>query len=218
MKKTLSLLTLVIALSSSVFAQGNDVSLEGGSVNVRIFNNSDKPEDNVEGSPYLNSDFQSALINDVDKDYSVRYNAYKDQIEVKTSNDDVFILNDKSKDYKIVLVDSDLTIQKVKIEGESRYAFNVWENEELKLVRTYKVGFVPEREGDGYKASSKAKFTSPEETLYLIELDNGNTQEISNRKNKIFRTVFTKDIKDTAKERGLDPTKTEDLIELLELL
>lgn len=57
------------------------------------------PNDKVVGSQYVNSEFSYAQFSDYDKDFLMRYNAYKDIMEVKV-NDSVFALP-KNLNYEI---------------------------------------------------------------------------------------------------------------------
>ena len=84
-----------------------------------------------------------------------------------------------------------------------------------RLYKAYSVNFTPSKEANGYQSSTKPKFSDIKEDLYFYEYSTNSYQELPNSKNKIFKLLFDKELKEYAKLNNLDPSDENDLIALL---
>ena len=206
-----------LILSHSLYAQNNELALEGGMVQVRIFEDTEESKD-YEGSPYIFEDFSDARINSSKKIYKVRYNAYTDQVEVMTEDGAHFILDYSDKNYEIYFQEKGQTLKRIRFANlKESFGFILWEGDGKQLIKTYKKNFIPAKEADGYKNQTRARFTGAKEEYYLLNIKTKEAKELPGSKNKIFKEVFSKGFKDKAKSLDLDPREEGDLIELLNI-
>lgn len=216
LKSVISLIYLSIA-SSICYAQNNQAVLEGGMIQVRIFDDDEDKKD-YEGSPYLNEDFSEASINSSETTYKVRYNTYTDQVEVMTEKGAYFILDYSDKNYEIYMRESGNTIERIRFSNlKESYAFILWESDKKQLVKTYKKNFIPKQEANGYKAQTKARFTSINESYFIVNKNDNYAIEIPKSKNRIYKEIFDKSFKVKASKLDLDPSVESDLIALLNI-
>ncbi|MCF8715636.1 hypothetical protein JM658_12440 [Joostella atrarenae] len=171
----------------------------------------------VDGSPYLKGDeFTKGKILTDEKVYEnvdLRYNVYKDFIEIKVSESEIYKGSTKSN-------------FSYEVHGEKLYLMNYIDNEVKKtgylsciacskddmLLNKYtKTYYPPEEANTGYQKSKPAKFSNNEEyyiklksNLYAIPLEN-NTK-------KILSQFNNKQLDKFVKENKLNLKKEDDLI------
>lgn len=91
MKKVKLVIVVAMVLISSIVTSQRTYVEEQAFMVMRSKISLGAPEEGVHGSPYVNSDFKNAKFVNSDKEFLMRYNAFKDLIEVKV-NDSIFVL------------------------------------------------------------------------------------------------------------------------------
>ncbi len=214
--KPILLSTFLVFLGIYAQAQVGDVGLEGSqNLYIRLSSASAASYDDIQGSPYVNSTFIQAKIGTDDKDYSVRYDAYNEKMQVQLPNESIMNLN-YNPEYVVVMGDYATYVPVKYPDGKTGFARLLWQNEEgVQLLRREQIEYVAATQGNGYQGGNPAKFSPLRTSLYFMK--DGNVMPLPNGKNAIFTEVFDEDFKSKAKKEKLNPKKEEDLIQLFEL-
>lgn len=223
--KYLLLTTLTISVfTSKLTAQGagsNQALMEGGVAFLQTYDNKDR---SAIGTPYLDENFFPAKISiDNSKVYSVRYNAYSDEFEVKMAQDNIQTLNKAVENITITMVKSkelygalNYTDSKT---GLSRgyFVFLTPDNENAKLYTKRTKRFIEAKPAQtGYDVDKPAEFKDAKETYY-ISIGDGYAQEIPRKKKEISKIwpEKSKEINGFVKSNKIKTSRTEDLIKLV---
>lgn len=180
---------------------------------------------NVVGNPYTNKSFLPGKIlfknEKVDKLFLLRYNAYKDIIEVEVENGaiDNVLINEKIS----CIIGNDLYVyttykNKKNNEDETGYIKIILESDEYTLFSKQKKVFHQEKiSPDPKVASYKAKYVGIEK-FYLLDNANNTAYLLKKRKNfleRINSSSTKKIIKKFIKKERISFKKEKDLIRLL---
>lgn len=216
-KSTIIVLFALFGVIMSVNAQTSSFGVEGNQVNVRLFNEDGYKGPDVEGTPYLEEDFREVKINKDDKVYKARYNAYTDQMEIDLEASGVIILDERGKEYEIEFLDTGEKYELVKsYMPENTYGKILWENSKnQKLIKTQKIGFVPEKAANGYTPSQKAKYTNLKEDLYFYDGKSKEAVDLPRSANKKIKELFDSSAKKYIKNQNWDMNNEQDLIKAL---
>jgi hypothetical protein len=165
LKKSITFFVLLLTISFSVNAQAGRKGAEA----QMLLNKTKGSNSGVEGSPYSTSDFVSATILPINKPFLVKYDAYKDQMEVKKDGN-VLILNKHVKEYVIKLNGNNGTY-KILATPPYRalgYFFVVSENQNISLYKK-EVKNIEEEKAASYSNMSKtpAKFSKLKTEFYI---------------------------------------------------
>jgi hypothetical protein len=209
-----SLLTLFTI--NSIYAQGGRKTLESQMfINKGINSNSD-----VKGSPYLSDKFTSAIISPLNKTYSVRYNAFNDEMEVKDSNGEILIMNKTTQDYiiKMTATNQVFKILKSPLNEKLGYYSVVSENQNISLYK--KLGKKIKKGKAGSYASlekSPDQFVKTKTVYYFLQKDSKTLQKFPTNKKELL-TLFDSnkdDLKNFIKKNKIKFNKDEGLNELI---
>lgn len=213
------LLTLLTCSPLLLFGQNNQIDYSSGGTNLQVmlFNEASSKYEETEGSPYLNDNFQPATISELGSNvYQVRYDAYKEQMQVKREDGEIIVM-DKKIAYRITLSESQQTYETVRFEGkETGYGLVRWEKGNKKLLMRQQVTYLKGTASDGYNSAKPARFSSLREELYFSR-DGKTATKLPNSKKALVEELFTESFMKSDAAKGLNPKREEDLIKLLEL-
>ncbi|MEM6297324.1 MAG: hypothetical protein AAF740_01405 [Bacteroidota bacterium] len=213
--KPLYLLVILFFLGTGYsYAQ---LGLRNLSLDYRILKRVDLDYQDIKGHPFLDRNFRDAMVNK--EKYPVRYDIYKDEMQVKVEEGRVIAI-DESTNFNILFLDDSATFIPTELEnGKRGYVQLLWENEEktAALFKRYEVKYSVGSAGNGITGDKPAHFTEIKSRLYFRELKNYRLVRLPRNRKRVFQEVFGVDLRQAAKENNLDPLKESDLVELLKL-
>lgn len=201
-----------------LYAQANQLSGSDQRLEIRLFQDSSIPDtEKVEGSPYLDEDFQEAKINDRPNSYLVRYNVFNDNMQVKITDGNILILNNEARSYTITFNNKGRVYETVTFEKEGvGYAQLVWQGiggSALYVKQIIK--YTPSRENStGYGQSFPARYTRGDDIFYIKKNEAAKLIEVPSNQGKFFKQ-FGPDLKEYVKKNSLDIRIKEDLISIM---
>lgn len=222
MKKTI-LTTLILASINLCFAQ-NTLSVNGATGSQSVFDGiksttgkTFKYED-IAGSPYYNKDFAIAKIADNYEQVPVRYNSYKDEIELKKNNE-VQVLPKSSVFARIEISSPKQTIVLFETFDELSGYFFELVNDKISLYKKIKTKFVDViPAANGYASEKPANFRNLD-PVYYIKTEKGFIKKPKNQKEIIAEFPDKKDaLTAFFKSNKIKFDKDEDLIKLVTFL
>jgi len=169
-------------------AQINAVEGYGQLLDIRLFSDQNSYESDYKGTPYIYENFVEAKINDFKQTFDVRYNAEKDEFQVKTTDDKIIVLNQFQKNYSIKILDENKKYETVRYEnGDVGYAVLLWQNNDnVSLYKRERIVYSPPKEAENsYEQSKKAEFERTKDLFYYSTSDKNIVIEVPTRKNKI---------------------------------
>jgi len=178
----------------------------------------------IEGSPYLDSEFKPAKINEISETKFVRFNAFEGKIEVKEKSG-VIVLSD-SDSYVITLQDGSNKIYETRNYedefGNSQVSFFelLKDHKNYRLYLKQDITLTKAVKAEGYAKAEPAKFKGPLDTFYVLDFI-GNSQKLLPipYRMKSFLTIFPqkhKALKSFIKEHKLKTRNAEDLIKIFD--
>ena len=230
MKKALFILVLIFAVNTTVGQRINSTdhragSTDGPASDITNYKNSIEVKDeynNIEGSPYVNDSFQTALILPLNGKFTARYNAVEDLMEVKKKDGSDFILDKEanytiqfpSKTYKVFNTNGDLN------NPTFEYFIVELELKNVSLLKKETKKFYEEKvAATTYSADKPARFDKEHKTKLYIKT-NSKLEPIST-KTKRFLALFP-DQKDTIKkyikDNNISLKKEDQLLKLLKYI
>ena len=197
MKKRLLLLMLLPFLTyiNNTQAQSNQITITESlfQQNLPVFPTrlvKTKPE--IKGTVYVNNKFVAAKINNSKEFYQIRYNAFKDEMEVLGEGGLITLL-DKTKDYIIRTYDNNNKMyQTVLLEDGNRgFAISLWvDADKNSLYIKENIIFTPKRPlKNSYEKEIPATFTRSTDDFFIKKAGSTSLVKISKNK-KSFFTAF----------------------------
>ena len=167
-------LFLVAFSSSAQYGQTVLDKMDAHGTAGTLFRNKvlDKAKESVSGTPYLNDVFMPSDIAGAGATLSTRYNAYKDEVEVKYEND-TFVIPKDDRYASIRNITSNYTMELVKYTSSSNenvygYLINLMPNENVGLYRRERTIMRPAREADNsYSQRIPASYDKVGSEYYL---------------------------------------------------
>jgi len=220
MKKTIILISVFFSFSF-VFSQSRENSLESNADRfTRVFiGDKSRIPDGAEGSPYTKEEFSSAIINDSEVVYLVRYNAHRDLMEFKDKTSETFLLDIKADNIIKFNDNSGKVYHTVKYDNKRGYAIFLWTNSsnDLSLYTKENVVFTDGRKAkSSYEKDTPPKFTKLKNS-YFIKTKGESMDKLATKK-KSFFAIFKgkeKEIQQFVKKEKLKINKQKDLIEIV---
>jgi hypothetical protein len=178
-----------------------------------------------EGSPYLTANFKPAKINDIDETIWVRFDAFKEHVEIMATGSKVIILQDKTP-YSIALTDGSDKIYQTKTylnyEGSIKASFfellNSDQNYQLFLKE--KIKLYEAVKAAGYQAAAPARFKKMSPAFYFADFGKkSNHLILLPSKLKAFVALFpqqSKLMRKFIKDKRLKLDAAEDLIKIFD--
>jgi len=231
MKSTSLVLMLFLLLSFSINSQeltligghgsGNSGSGQLLSTTPVVLN------DRVDGTPYINEEFSPAVISASENNiFYVRYNAFKDEIEVKGEHNSAYSLNKYRRDITIKLLAQKKTYQNfMYVDSDDNQTFGYFVHisdpeANIKLLKKELVKFFDEKvQVTGYDTPQDAKFKRLADK-YFIKKGNENAIVIPSSR-KEFAKLFPeheKEVLSYLKSEKIKLKKEESLTQLFSFL
>ena len=175
----------------------------------------------TKGSPYIQKNYFYAFIDDLDKPFKMRYNAFSDQMEFE--RDGVIYDLDKTQ-YQLINFD-ELGKKYVIVEYSDRNKKDFGYLVELsdgkfKLYKKEKIEFVESKKsGTGFGIDSPPEYKNKKDEFFM-KLPDGSINSIPNSKGKIIDllNVDSKSVNNFFKENKISLSSENDLIQLLNFL
>ncbi len=174
-------------------------------------------------SPYLNTEFIPAKINDIRETKLVRFDVVKDRVEVKINETKVTVLDD-SLLYNIVLLDDSERIYQTRDYYDEKRNVNSSFFEVLYTDTTYglylkeRKKFIKEVKAQGYQAGSKAEFKFIRSNFYVTDFVNNSDKLLElPQSEKSFAKLFSSEAKSMLtyiKKNKLKIDNKEDLLKI----
>lgn len=178
----------------------------------------ESPDDKVVGSPYVDSEFSYAQFSDYDKDFLMRYNAYKDFMEVKIK-DSVFVLP-KNLNYEIKFKYPEKTYKLFQYTSDERVKTGLFvvvkEMATNSLLRKETVEIAPEHlPKNGFDPYKPASYKRISDTFY-VGYKNNTADELPSNKKEILALFGEKSqlVEGQAKKMKWNFKRSDDLIEI----
>jgi len=153
---------------SSILYNLNNNRLTSNAINK--IGKTDLNNNDYEGSPFLNKDFQPSTISGEGGVHLLRYNIYSDEIVLKRDND-YFLL--PKKELKSVVIGSTV----IRMINDTYYVQLSKEINSTALLKKEQVKYTPGRISDNsYSSNTTAKFSVSKVDYYLFKTD---TQQLS---------------------------------------
>lgn len=163
---------------------------------VIVRNQSNSYGPNTIGTPYMQKDFSTARIAQVNKVYLVRYNALTDEMEVKGGDDSEVLVISKQRNYEINQHANNLkyrVLEKVDSEKENDlgYYISLEDDDNISLYRKQCKKLVKKKKSSyGSSASSiTTEFKDMRCEFYIEKAHNGHAIKVPKKK-KDFLALF----------------------------
>lgn len=184
-------------------------------------------DNSINGSPYVNDKFVPArvTINDEEKIYNVRYNAYLDIIELEDENKQTFTINKSVENLTITLLDTGEVLELVKYLEEytikeSYFLHLSPPTHNVKLFKKSNIKLIPAKASfNGYDKARKATYASASDEYY-IKVGEDLAVLAPRRKKDIGKLIpeHKSEILKFVKENKIKTSREEDLKELVDYL
>ncbi|HMI08246.1 MAG TPA: hypothetical protein VK528_11910 [Flavobacterium sp.] len=188
-----NIFTAAIALMLSLPAFSQNDNSTSAKVSGTTFINPIRSKDKIQGSPYLQHMFSSAMVEKLKSKAYMRYNTFNDEFEFINTKGDTLIL-DKIEDYSSIIF----------TEGNKKYLLTAYTNTKNKLYYGYLINLY-EKNGYGLFQKENINFYEGKKARTTLEKD------MPSRYSKTDDTYFFKN-----KELGISefPDGKKDLIKL----
>lgn len=227
--KNLNTLIIVLLLPFiSAFSQQELIggqSIGGNRVNLLIDVSPVVTNESVEGSPYINEKYLPATISASEGDiFYVRYNALKDEFEVKGDNNKAYALNRYRRDLIIEILPLKKTYQVFGYYDDNQnenfgyFSYLNGLNSKITLFKKEKITFVDEQiASTSYGTNRPAKFKRWDDEFYIKLKGEKILSELPGNKKSISK-LFPKhqaDVLKYIKKNRIKTSKEEDLVQLI---
>ena len=173
----------------------------------------------IQGSAYVYEDFTDAYIKDAEGTPKVRYNAYKDDMEVKLENQ-VYIIPREPifSNIKIISTGDIIRIEKFDYKNQpyEGYLFIISEKSPIIVYKKERVEFKDfEKPRNSYADETPARFI-PQKTEFFIKIADGKITELPKNKKKLIELLPEHQLKIEAffKNNNVDLNNVADLKKL----
>ncbi|MDX1470306.1 MAG: hypothetical protein R3213_02325 [Flavobacteriaceae bacterium] len=221
MKRLKSLLFLFIGtffFSTYIsHAQRVDMATEVGFMSKSL-----SPKLEAEGSPYVNEEYLPVKVNGQDIIYSARYNAYNDEMEIKTAESENPIALDTKIDYTVTFINNNKvyrTLSYPNSRGQMLKGFlvKVYSTENYTLFMKENIKYQDKiKAKSSYQSDKPAKFVRDADVFY-VQKNDGPVKIVPNKRKEIHEIFDTNQdkIKDFIKDSKTDSDDKNDLVKLL---
>lgn len=230
------LLTSLLMLTQISFSQEG---FSGGVINQGFINRSDggrfvniniKDNPNIEGSQYLSEEFMSSKLSSMpEKIYGVRYNVFKDEMQFKGSNNELFALSKSDDSVVITFTESNVSYHLVSyiddsVEQPTKKGYFVKLNDEGPnyILKKKTVLFFAEKQSKtGYDLAKPATYKKVKDRTYIKLANKETAVLLETNKKKLVKNLFpsnSKEILSFFKSNKIKLNKDDDLIKFVMFL
>ncbi|PZU91119.1 MAG: hypothetical protein DI529_01190 [Chryseobacterium sp.] len=212
----------ILFLASSLLYAQNTAFQSNQNMNNGILRNGlydgAKSGYDIEGSPFIYINYVKAEIQNGASNILIRYNAMKDEIEVKDGAN-VYVLPKDDK-YNSIIIETGEKINLVSYTERNKtvkgYLFLIAEKNNIKLYRKDSVILTKEKEAkSSYEENRPAEYKKQKE-VYFLEANNGKIIEFPKNKNKLIDAL--PDFKNTIEKSSFNYSKEADLVKFINSL
>lgn len=155
----------------------------------------DKETENATGIPYINKAFALGNISGVEEAVLIKYNAYKDEMELNSGDDKVFILP-KEKEFNTLTLKSGTVYKFVEFDNDGKnakgYMVERFSNDNASLLKRERITLIPEKQPvNGYGSYVPPKFEKVADE-YFIQLKDKNAVAFPKNKKKVIELFPSK--------------------------
>lgn len=171
---------------------------------------------NIIGSIYINPEFSTAKISKQESNFQLRYDAYNDEMELKTLDDNRYLL--KKPELEVAFSKTSKTYRVFSNDNNNCFFVVLLKGDEISLLSKETITFNEESKPEtGYDTYSPPTLKRNQDIIY-IGYKNNTAYELPSNKKEIIALFSSKskDIKDFAKINNLNFNKKEDLIKIFE--
>jgi len=174
----------------------------------------------IQGSPYSNDEFITGAVFTTQKlqfvDVQLRYNIYNDQIEFKSTDDEVQAIATPEIIEKVVIGDLNMVYLPYSVSKKIRNGFfTVIDEGKASLFLRQEVVFVKATEPGAYKDAQPAKFEKRPD-VYFIKVGTSEAKEVDSKKELLEAFPDkTAQLEKFIKQNKIKTNKQEDLIQLV---
>ncbi|MBP7105496.1 MAG: hypothetical protein KBA83_10260 [Fermentimonas sp.] len=174
---------------------------------------------NIEGSPFIFINYVKAEIVDATNSVFIRYNAMKDEIEIKEGNN-VYVLPKEDKYSEINILETNQKLRLVTYADGKKttngYLFLLADNDNIKLYKKESVILTKHKEATNAYVESKPARYETQKAEFYIGLENGEVVEFPKNKKKLAELVPEK--KNQISESNFNFNNENELIRLINSL
>lgn len=209
---------MLLLISYSIFSQEiRNEEIINQSTSLTQFDSRSK---NLEGSQYISEEFLPAKLMNTDEIYSVRFNAYQDEMEIKRNGQDYSL--PKTFDYSITFLNDQKVYRVFEYLNNDTptkgFFVVVYKNDKISLLLKEKIILMDEvKPNTGYEKYKPPTLKREKDKLY-IAYKNNTTSELPTKK-KDFYSLFSSNynnIEDFVNKNKLNIKDTEDLTKIFE--
>lgn len=222
------LFSLLLLLPILLKAQQPGIEVRGNLIETRLLLNGLDPSkyNTVEGTPYINAEFISSKINDIEETQFVRFNIADNIIEIKTNDEKIAIL-DMENDCSIQLLDGSgkqYISAFYNNEGIKTKSFFevVKETEKYTLYKQERKKYKEKQEAEGYKDPVPPKFVDQVPMFFISGLnsDSSDLVRLPKKKKKFVELITSneKSLDKYIKQEKLNFKKKNDIIKIMDFV
>ena len=215
MKSTLFTIVMLVQ-TNIIIAQINSSDVIMNTVNT--YTSFDYRSKDIKGSIYLNDDFMPAKINDDNRIISVRYDAYRDQMEIKKDNDIYYL--PKQTNYFLKFLTDNKIYRVYKNNEKDGFFLMIHNDKKIQLLLKEKIELLEEiKPKNGYEKYKPAELKKVKNNFYFGFNDNS-TKNIPKNKKELLELFPSQnnELEKYIKANKIKLSKQDDLIKLTSYL
>jgi|TARA_B110000967_G_scaffold3759_1_gene3826 hypothetical protein len=235
----MKLLVIFTSLLMSTLISFSQEGFSGGAINQGFNNRSDggrfvniniEDDPNIEGSQYLTEQFMSSKVSSMPgKIYGVRYNIFKDEMEFRDTNNDLFALSKSDDSVVITFTEPNVSYHLFKYKDDYKNVilqkgyFVKLNNEGPNFILKKKtiLFFAEKQSKTGYDLAKPATYKSVKDRTYIKLASKEAAVLLETNKKKLAKNLFpsnSKEILNFIKTNKIKLSKDDDLIKFVAFL
>ncbi|MEN2433851.1 hypothetical protein AAH994_00315 [Weeksellaceae bacterium A-14] len=216
---------LLLLLTTASYHSQITMFSDSPNMNTVLFKNKvydmENKEKNIAGTAYIYQDYVVATIDGIDGTIPVRYNAYKDDIEVKGEDGNAYVIprEEKFSSIKIIPTNEMVVLKKYTDNGQpyEGYLFLITTKNNFSFYKKEKTEFHDfQKARNSYAEDQPARFTALK-PRFFIQIKDGEITEFPKNKKKLIEFLPEKKdaIEAYLKKNKVDFSSEKDLKNLI---
>jgi len=216
MKKSILLILLVSVTSSLMGQNALNTGAPGGMVEIRLLNGV-QPREGASGSPYLETTFMPAIVDNFERQYMVRYNAEQGVMEFKNENNVTLVLSNE-EEHTIKFQDGSRRVYKtMDLRGERVLLRVSWSDEKgNSLFVKEGVRFYPSEVAQTSYDTDKPDRYERQEDVFYFKNDSGLFIDLPQKKKKLTQLFGAKGAKQFFKKQKVNLKSEEGILKFVQ--